>query len=203
MAAQPRNADGCVRRTLVLLLILTVLAVSRDMPARSASGIELLVMKLRWSLAWAGLQASSPLEPVAAHLVLAIDPRQATGLARRAARVLASEGTVAERLRWSAALTRADRRNLRLFIGAVRTALATSDCPSLRAAVQRARTLSAAQRARVAAEFGNHRYAHWGPTALRAGLQVSDRPELRRGLRRTLSKAKGRPTRASAVSCPM
>jgi hypothetical protein len=204
MAARTRHPDGCVRRTLVLLLILAVLVVSRDMPARSASGIELLTMKLRWSITWAGLHARSPLRPLAANLALAMDPRYRTGLGRRAARVLASEGTVAERLQWSAALTRADRRNLPLFVRAVRTALATNDCGSLRTAVKRAQSLSAGDRARVAAEFGRQRYAHWGATGLRAGLRVSDRPALRHALQRTLRTTQQRPTgRARAVSCAM
>jgi hypothetical protein len=185
-----------------MLLILAVLAVSRDMPTRSASGVELLTMKLRWSIAWAGLQVRSPLRPLAAHLVLAMDPRSDTGLGRQAARVLASEGSVTERLRWSAALTRSDRRNLPLFIRAVRTALASGDCGALRAAVQRARSLPARDRARVAAEFGRHRYAHWGPAGLRAGLRVSDLPDLRRVLRRTLRTTRRRPaSSAGDVSC--
>jgi len=204
MAARTRHPDGCVRRTFVLLLILAVLAVSRDMPTRSASGVELLTMKLRWSIAWAGLQTRSPLRPLAAHLVLAMDPRSRTGLGRQAARVLASEGTVAERLRWSAALARADRRDLPLFVRAVRVALAGSDCVSLRMAVQRARSLPVGDRARVAAEFGRHRYAHWGAAGLGAGLRVSDLPELRRDLQRTLRTTRRRPAdRADALSCAM
>jgi hypothetical protein len=200
MAARSRQPAGCVRRTLVLLLLLAMLAVSREMPARSASGVELLVMKLRWSLAWAGFHAGPPLRPLAAHLALTMDPRQRTGLGRRAAHHLAREGTVAERLRWSAALTRADRRNLPLFVRAVRAALATSDCAALRAAVQRAQRLSGSDRARVAGEFGRHRYAHWGPTRLRAGLQVADRPDLRR----VLSRTQRHPApRARAVPCAM
>jgi hypothetical protein len=204
MARRTRHPLGCVRRTLVLLLILAVLVVSRDMPARSASGIELLTMKLRWSIAWAGLHTDSPLRPLAAHLALAMDPRPRTGLGRRAARVLASEGTLAERLRWSAALTRADRRNLPLFLRALRATLATSDCALLRTAVKRARRLSASHRARVAEEFGRPGYAHWGPTGLRAGLRVSDRAELRRALQRTLRTIQRRPTtRAGLASCAM
>jgi hypothetical protein len=200
MAARTRHPDGCVRRTLVLLLVLAVLAVSRDMPSRSASGIELLAMKLRWSIAWAGLQVGTPLRPLAAHLALAMDPRGRTALGRQAAHHLAAEGTVAERLRWSAALARADRRNLGLFVRAVRAALVTSDCALLRAAVRRAQRLPAVDRARVAAEFGRHRYAHWGPTRLRAGLRVADRPDLRRALH----KAQRRPaTRARAASCAL
>jgi hypothetical protein len=202
MAARTRHPDGCVRRTLVLLLILAVLVVSRDMPARSASGIELLTMKLRWSIAWAGLHARSPLRPLAAHLALTMDPRYRTGMGRRAAGVLASEGTVDERLRWSAVLTRADRRNLPLFVRAVRTALATSDCGSLRTAVKRAQSLSAGDRARVAAEFGRRRYAHWGPAGLRAGLRISNRPELRRALQRSLRMTLRRPA-PGAVPCAM
>jgi hypothetical protein len=49
-------ADGCIRWTLVLFLLLAVLVVSRDMPSRSASGLELLAMKLRWSVAWGNLE---------------------------------------------------------------------------------------------------------------------------------------------------
>ena len=203
MAASTRHPDGCcVRRTLVLLLVLAILAVSRDMPTRSASGVELLTMKLRWSIARAGLQIRSPLRPLAAHLTLTMDPRSTTGLGRQAAHVLASEGTVAEQLRWSAALTRMDRRNLPLFVRAVRTALAGSDCGLLRAAAQRARSLSARDRARVAVEFGRHRYAHWGTARLRAGLRVSDLPDLRRALQRTLRTTRRRPAnRADALSC--
>src|SRR5215207_961083 len=148
MGTRTGHPDGCVRRTLILLLLLAVLAVSRDMPARSASGVELLTMKLRWSIAWAGFQISSPLRPLTAQLALAMDPGRRTELGRRAARHLASEGTLAERLRWSAALARPDRRHLPLFVRAVRAALATSDCASLRAAVTRAQRLSAGDRAR-------------------------------------------------------
>jgi hypothetical protein len=198
MAARTRHPHGCARRTLVLLLLLAVLTVSRDMPPRSASGIELLAMKLRWSIAWTGLQVGSPLRPLAAHLALAIDPRGRTALGRQAAHHLATEGTVAERLRWSAALARADRRNLGLFLRAVRAALATSDCTLLRAAVRRAQRLSAVDRARVAGEFGRQRYAHWGPTRLRAGLRVADRPDLRR----FLHKAQRRPA-TRAAPCAM
>lgn len=200
MAAQTRQPDGCVRRILVLLLLLAMLAVSRDMPTRSASGIELLTMKLRWSIAWTGFHAGSPLRPLAAHLALAMDPGRRTELGRRAARHLANEGTVAERLRWSAVLARRDRRNLPLFVRAVRAALATSDCASLRAAVKRAQSLSTGDRALVANEFGRHRYAHWGPTQLRAGLHVADRPDLRRALH----QAQQRPaTRARVAPCAM
>ena len=204
MAAQPRHPDGCVRRTLALLLILAVLAVSRDMPARSTSGVELLTMKLRWSVAWAGLHAPPPVRPLAAHLTLSMDPGRRTGTGRRAAYVLAGEGTVAERLRWSAALTRADRRNLPLFVRAVRAALTTTDCALLRTAVRRAQRLSAGDRARVAAEFGRPRYRHWGPTGLRAGLRVAGRAELRRALQR-ISRAGQRrsPATANVVTCAM
>ena len=200
MGTRTGHPDGCIRRTFILLLILTVLAVSRDMPTRSASGVELLTMKLRWSIAWAGFQVSSPLRPLAAHLALAMDPRRRTGLGRRAAYHLASEGTLAERLRWSAALARTDRRNLPLFVRAVRSALATRDCAVLRAAVKRAQSLSTGDRARVAGEFGRGRYAQWGPTRLRAGLRVSDRPELRRALHR----AQRRPiNRTKTTTCVM
>jgi hypothetical protein len=163
------------------------------MPPGSASGFELLAMKLRWSIAWAGFQAGSPLRLPAAHLALAMDPRRRTGLGRAAARHLAREGTVAERLRWSAALARADRRNLVLFVRAVRAALATSDCALLRAAVKRAQSLPVGDRTRVAGEFGRRRYAHWGPTRFRAGLRVSNRPELRRALRKAQRHPTGRP----------
>jgi hypothetical protein len=200
MAARITQPDRCVRRILVLLLLLAMLAVSRDVPTRSASGIELLTMKLRWSIAWAGFHAGSSLRPLAAHLALAMDPRQRTGLGRRAARHLASEGTMAERLRWSAVLARADRRNLPLFVRAVRMALATSDCASLRVAVKRAQSLSAGDRARIAGEFGRRRYAHWGPTRLRAGLRVANRPDLRHALH----KAQRLSTiRATAAPCAM
>jgi hypothetical protein len=200
MGTPTGHPDGWVRRSFILLLILAVLAVSRDMPTRSASGVELLTMKLRWSIAWAGFQVSSPLRPLAAHLALAMDPHRRTELGRQAAHHLASEGTVAERLRWSAGLARTDRRNLSLFVRAVRAALATSNCASLRAAVKRAQSLSAGDRARVAGEFGRGRYTHWGPTRLRAGLRVSDRPELRRALHR----AQRRPiSRTRAMTCVM
>ena len=147
MGARTRQPDGCTHRVLVLVLLLAMLAVSRDMPTRSASGIQLLSMKLRWAIAWAGFHAGDPLRPPAARLVLAMDPRQRSGLGRQAARHLATRGTVAERLRWSAALARADRRDLPLFVRAVRAALATSDCARLRAAVERARSLSAGDQA--------------------------------------------------------
>jgi hypothetical protein len=198
MAARTTQSDGCNRRILALLLLLAMLAVSRDMPTRSASGIELLTMKVRWSIAWVGFHAGSPLRPLAAHLALAMDPRQRTGLGHRAARHLASEGTVAERLRWSAALARADRRNLPLFVRAVRMALASSDCASLRAAVKRSQSLSAGDRVLIAGEFGRRRYGHWGPIRLRAGVRVADRPDLRHALH----KARRHPaTRASATPC--
>ena len=200
MAARTRQPDGCTRRILVLLLLLAMLAVSRDMPTRSASGIQLLTMKLRWSIAWAGFHAGHPFRPLAAHLLLAMDPRQRTELGRRAARHLATEGSVAERLRWSAALARGDRRNLPLFLRAVRAALATTDCGTLRAAVKRAQSLSAGDRALVAGEFGRHRHAHWGPTQLRAGLHVADRPDLRRGLHQARRRPVGR---ARTVPCAM
>lgn len=200
MAARTRQPNGCTRRILVLLLLLAALAVSRDMPARSATGFELLTNKLRWSIAWAGFHAGDPLRPLAAHLVLAMDPRQRSVLGRQAARHLATQGTVAERLRWSAALTRGDRRNLPLFVRAVRTALATTDCALLRAAVKRAQSLPVADRARVAGEFGRRRYAHWGTTQLRAGLHVADRPDLRRALRRSQRHPV---TRARAAPCAM
>ena len=200
MAARTRQPNGCAHRILVLLLLLAILAVSRDMPARSASGIELLALKLRWSIAWAGFHAGDPLRPLAAHLVLAMDPRQRSGLGRQAARHLATQGTVAERLRWSAALTRADRRNLPLFVRAVRAALATTDCAMLRAAVKRAQSLPVVDQVRVAGEFGRRRYAHWGTTQLRAGLLVADRPDLRRALH----QSRRRPvTRATAAPCAM
>jgi hypothetical protein len=200
MAPRTRHPGGCVRRTIVLLLLLAVLVVSRDMPPLSASGLELLTMKLRWSIAWVGFQAGSPLRPLAAHLALAMDPRHQTGLGRAAAHHLASEGTVAERLRWSAALARGDRRNLALFVRAVRTALAASDCASLRAAVKWAKGLPAGDRRRVAGEFGRRRFAHWGPTRLRAGLHVSDRPELRRALRKAQRNPAARPR---TIRCAM
>ena len=200
MGGRTREVDGCVRRMLALLLLLTVLVISRDMPASSASGIELLPMKLRWSIAWAGLQARSPIRPLAAHLTLAMDPGRRTALGRRAAVYLAREGTVADRLRWSAVLVRANRRNLPMFIRAVRAALATSDCGSLRRAVRLARGLSRGDRSKVAKEFGRRDHAHWGSTALRAGLRVSDRPELRRALH----QAQQRPTTgATPPSCAM
>jgi hypothetical protein len=200
MAPRTGHPGGCVRRTLVLLLVLAVLVVSKDMPPRSATGIELLTMKLRWSIAWVGFQAGSPLRPLAAQLALAMDPRRQTGLGRAAAHHLASKGTVAERLRWSAALARADRRNLSLFVRAVRTALATSDCASLRAAVTWAKALPAGDRTRVAGEFGRRRHAHWGATRLRAGLRVADRPELRRALRNAQHHPTARPR---TIRCAM
>ena len=200
MASRTRQPHSCIRRILILILLLAMLVVSRDMPTRSASGIELLAMKLRWSIAWAGFHAGSPIRPLAAHLVLAMDPLQRTRLGRRAARHLASEGMVAERLRWSAALARADRRDLPLFVRAVRAALATSDCASLRAAMRWAKSLSAGDRARVAGEFGRRRYRHWGSTRLRAGLHVANRPDLRRALH----EAQRRPTtRARTAPCAM
>jgi hypothetical protein len=203
MAARTRHPDGCIRRLLILLLILAVLAVSRDMPARSATGVELLTMKLHWSIAWAGLHAPSPVRPLAAHLALSMDPGRRTEMGRQAAYILAGEGTVAERLRWSAALTRADRRNLPLFVRAVRAALATSDCALLRTAVRGAQRLSAGDRARVAAQFGRPRYSHWGPTGLRAGLRVANRAELRRALQRTSRASQRRPAASASVACAM
>jgi hypothetical protein len=200
MGARTGDPDRCVRRILALLLLLAVLAVSRDMPSASASGIELLPMKLRWSIAWAGLHANPPLRPLAARLALAMDPERRTGAGRRAASYLAREGTVLERLHWSVTLARRDRRSLPLFVGAIRAALATSDCGSLRTTVRLARTLSKGDRAKLAREFGRRRYAHWGPTGLRAGLRVSDRPELRRALQRA---ERHTTTRGNAAPCPM
>jgi hypothetical protein len=200
MAGRSGDPDGCVRRTVALLLLLAVLAVSRDMPSGSVSGIELLPMKLRWSIAWAGLHAHPPLRPLAARLALAMDPERRTGLGRRAARYLASEGTALDRLRWSATLAREDRRDLPLFVGAVRAALATSDCGSLRTAVRLARSLPRGDRAKVAREFGRRRFAHWGPSGLRAGLRVFDRPDLRRALRHAEQRTT---TRGDAAPCAM
>jgi hypothetical protein len=142
--------DASLRRSLVLLLLLSVLAVSRDMPTASASGIELLPMKLRWSVAWAGLRTTpSPLTPLAAHLAVAMDPGLHTGLGQEAAGHLARNGAVRDRLRWSAALARLDRRSLPLLVRAVDAALRTSDCELLHTAVRAARTLPRADRAKV------------------------------------------------------
>jgi hypothetical protein len=168
--------DACLRRSLALLLLLGVLAVSRDMPTASASGIELLPMKLRWSVAWAGLHTTpSPVTPLAAHLAVAMDPGLNTGLGREAAAHLASNGAVRDRLRWSAALARMDRRSRPLLVRAVDAALKTSDCQLLRTAVRAARTLPRADRAKVT-----------------------------RKLRRALHRAQPRPTtRGTVAPCPM
>jgi hypothetical protein len=176
VASRACDADACLRRALALLLLLGVLAVSRDMPTASASGIELLPMKLRWSIAWAGLHTTqSPLTPVAAHLALAMDPGLHTGLGRKAAGYLARNGAVRDRLRWSAALARMDRRSLPLLVRAVDAALETSDCELLHTAVRAARSLPRADRARVA-----------------------------RKLRRALHQAQRRPTtRGTVAPCPM
>jgi hypothetical protein len=201
VAPRACGTDACLRRTLALLLLLGVLAISRDMPTASASGIELLPMKLRWSLAWAGLHTTeSPLTPLAAHLTLAMDSGLHTALGREAAGFLARNGAVRDRLRWSAALARTDRRSLPLLVRAVDAALETTDCELLDAAVQAAQSVPRGDRARVAREFGRSRFAHWGATALRSGLRISNQPELRLALHR----AQRRPTtRGRVAPCPM
>jgi hypothetical protein len=200
MASTAPNPERCVHRMLAMLMLLGVLAVSRDMPTASASGIELLPMKLRWSIAWVGLQLHSPFTPLAAHLTLAMDPSRRTALGQQATGYLARNGSVRERLRWSAALARAHPRNLPLLVRAVDAALATTDCGLLKAAMRAARSLPRGDRATVAREFGRARYAHWGSTAPRAGLRLADHPDVRRALRR----AQRHPTRrGNAAPCPM
>jgi hypothetical protein len=200
VASRQGSSDRCFRRMVALGLLVCVLVVSREMPSGSAFGMELLTMKLRWSIAWAGLQVRSPLSPLAAHLAVGMDPRQQSGLGRRAAAHLARDGATGDRLRWSAKLSRIDRDQLPLFIGAVQAALASTDCRLLRNAVKAARTLPHRDRVVVAREFGRHRFAHWGPTAIRAGLRVSNQAELRNAL----TRARQRPaTRGSAASCAM
>jgi hypothetical protein len=200
MAGTPVDADSHIRRMLILALLLAVLTVSRDMPAGSASGLELLAMKLRWSVAWAGLQVDSPFTPLAAHLAMTIDPGRQSSLGQQAATILARHGSISNRLRWSAKLARSDRRYLPLFVKAVQAALASTDCRLLRAAVRTARTLPKGDREAVAREFGRHRLAHWGPTAPRAGLRVSNQPQLRLAL----TRLKQRPTTWGKVApCAM
>jgi hypothetical protein len=176
VASRACDTDAGLRRTLALVLLLGVLAVSRDMPTASAAGIALLPMKLRWSVAWAGLHtAKSPLTPLAAHLALAMDPDLRTGLGREAAGYLAQYGAVHDRLRWSAVLARMDSRSVPLLVGAVDAALETSDCTLLRAAARAARSLPRADRAKVA-----------------------------RKLRRALHRAQRHPTTWGSVApCPM
>jgi hypothetical protein len=185
--------DRCARTMLVLVALLGVLAVSRDMPTASASGIELLPLKLRWAIGRAGLGAGPPFAPVAAEILARADRKLVTATGRQAAAWLAANGSIDQRLRWSVTLARVDRQRLSLVIEAVDGALATRDCNLLRAAAVAARRLPARDRDRVAREFARPRFAHWGTQVLRAGLSLSDRPELRRGLRRP------RPVRARDV----
>jgi hypothetical protein len=185
--------DRCVRTMLVLLALLGVLAVSHDMPTTSASGIELLPLKLRWAIGRAGLGAGPPFSPLAAEVLARADQGLVTATGRQAAAWLASNGPIHQRLRWSVRLARVDRQRLPLVIGAVDDALASRDCSLLRAAAEAAHTLPARDRDRVAREFARPQFAHWGTQVLRAGLTVSDRPELRRSLRRP------RPIRARDV----
>jgi hypothetical protein len=185
--------DRCARTMLVLLALLGVLAVSRDMPTASVSGLELLPLKLRWAIGRAGLEVGPPLSPLAAELLARADQGLVTATGRQAAAWLAANGSIDQRLRWSMTLARVDRQRLPLVIGAVDDALATRDCRLLRAAAVAARRLPARDRDRVAREFARPRFAHWGTQVLRAGLTVSDRPELRSSLRRP------RPVRARDV----
>jgi hypothetical protein len=194
-AATP--TERCARAMLVLLALLGVLAVSRDMPAASASGLGLLPLKVRWAVGWVGFRTGPPFTPVAAEVLARSDHRLATATGRQAAAWLAGHGSHGQRLRWSVALTRIDREHLPLVVGAVRHALGTRDCGLLRAAALAARGLSARDRRRVAREFADPRFAHWGTRAVRAGLTVADCPELRRGLRR----AQRAPAR-EVVRCP-
>ena len=200
MASTQVSPESCFRRMVALVLLFTVLVVSREMPSGSASGVELLAMKLRWSIAWAGLEFPSPLSPLAAHLVVAMDPHQQSGLGGRAARHLAREGTIRDRLDWSARLTRADHDQLPLFVAAVHAALASTSCDLLRRAVKAARTLPRGDRAVVAREFGRRRFAHWGATAIRAGLRVSNQAELRDALTRSRQHPA---TRGGPAPCAM
>src|SRR5215218_10164265 len=126
--------DRCARTMLVLLALLGVLAVSRDMPTASASGLELLPLKLRWAIGRAGLGAGPPLSPLAAEILTRTDQGLVTATGRQAAAWLAANGSIDQRLRWSATLARVDRQRLPLVIGAVDDALATRDCSLLRAA---------------------------------------------------------------------
>jgi hypothetical protein len=185
--------DRCARTMLVLLTLIGVLAVSRDMPAASASGLELLPMKLRWATAWAGLRAGPPFTAVAAEVLVRADPRLRTISGRQAAAWLARNGSRRQRLRWSVSLVLVDRAWLPEVVRAVDNALASRDCGLLRAAAIAARRLPARDRHGVAREFARPRFAHWGPQVLRTGLTVSNHPELRRGLRRP------RPVRARDV----
>jgi hypothetical protein len=188
------------RRLVALGLLLGVLAVSRDMPSASASGIDLLAKKLRWSVAWAGLQIQSPISPLAASLAVAMDPRQQSDLGQQAATYLARDGAIRDRLRWSAKLARTDRDRLPFFLGALRAALASTDCGQLRAAVKAARTLPHEDRVIVAREFSRRRFGHWGATAIRAGLRVSNQAELRHALTRVRQRPA---TRGVAAPCAM
>jgi hypothetical protein len=194
-AATP--TERCARAMLVLLALLGVLAVSRDMPTASASGLELLPMKVRWAVGWVGLRAGPPFTPVAAEVLARADHQLATATGRQAAAWLAVNGSHGQRLRWSVALARVDRERLPLVVDAVRHALATRDCGLLRAAAMAGRGLPARNRRRVAREFADPRFAHWGTRAVRAGLTVGDHPELRRGLRRA-QRARTR----DVVRCP-
>jgi hypothetical protein len=175
--------DRCARTMLVLLALLGMLAVSRDMPTASASGLELLPLKLRWAIGRAGLGAGPPFSPLAAEILARADQGLVTASGRQAAAWLASNGPIHQRLRWSVTLARVDRQRLPLVIGAVDDALASRDCGLLRAAAVAARRLPVRDRDRVAREFARPRFAHWGTQVLRVGLTVSDRPELRRSLR--------------------
>jgi hypothetical protein len=190
----------CFHRCLALVILLALLIISRDVPTGSASGVELLRIKVGWTIAWAGLQSHSPLTPLAARLIVRMDRELETDLARNAAMTLADGGSPFERLRWSAALTRLDRHHFPLIYRAVRAALGGRDCRLLKASVVASRSLPRADRARVARLFGRQRYVHWGPARLRAGLRVSELPELRRALRRA---QRAPTTRHSAAPCAM
>jgi hypothetical protein len=185
--------DRCARTMLVLLALVGVLAVSRDMPAASASGLELLPMKLRWTIGWAGLRAGPPFTAVAAEILVRADPRLVTTSGRQAAAWLARNGSQHQRLRWSVALALVDRAWLPEVVRAVDNALASRDCGLLRAAGIAARRLPGRDRRGIAREFARPRFGHWGHQVLKTGLTVANHPELRRGLRRP------RPVRARDV----
>jgi hypothetical protein len=146
------------------------------------------------------LVAASTQRWASARDSLSLDPHRRSGQGRQAADYLARHGGIRDRLRWSAALARDDRRQRPLFIRAVRSALATSDCDLLEAAVRTARQLPRGDRARVAREFARPRFAHWGGTAIRAGLRVADKAALRRALHRTRRQPT---TQANRPSCAM
>jgi hypothetical protein len=132
-----------------LVLLLAILWIARGMPVRSASGVDLLAMKLEWTVAWIGLHAQSPMTPLGAEMATSIDPRLQTSLGRQAANWLARNGQIRERLRWAERLSRHDQRHLPLLARAISAAVASNDCAVLQAAANAAKALPGQERAKL------------------------------------------------------